>query len=396
MDSLAADMECVPDPQERLAALVRWGQNAPELPAALHDDSLRVAGCISRVWLDARHADGVIHLRLAADSPMVRGLGRGDRAPGRRPTGRSARRRRPRLAAPARPGPANHPDQAPWTRRRGQPRQATCRNAVISMWLDAHNHLHDPRLPATGAAAIAALRDSGVEMAVVNGTSPADWPAVATLAARFPDFIRPAFGLHPWKVATAPAGWLADLERLLEDNPKASVGEIGLDQWIPNPDIDAQRAAFRSQWELAAALDRAVSVHCLKAWDVLFPLIKELAPRPGRVLIHGFTGPPELARSLVRHGFLLGFGGHALTPRKSAAREAFRQIPLEHILLETDAPDMPAPENLRTHFLPDRALNHPANLAAHGQALAALRGITPPTLAAALRTNTLRWLDPGG
>jgi cysteine desulfuration protein SufE len=74
LDTLAADMELVPDPRERLAALVRWGQHAPELPASEHADALRVAGCISRVWLDARIADGVMHIRLAADSPMVRGL----------------------------------------------------------------------------------------------------------------------------------------------------------------------------------------------------------------------------------------------------------------------------------------------------------------------------------
>lgn len=261
------------------------------------------------------------------------------------------------------------------------------------MWIDAHNHLHDPRLPRLDDAMVDALMAQGIEAEVVNGTCENDWPAVATLARRFPDFIRPSFGLHPWHVARASKSWQDTLRGWLDEFPHAAVGEIGLDQWIPNPDIKKQTAAFLWQSSLAADLNRAVTIHCLKAWDALFALWPDLPVRPGRILIHGFTGGPDLANSLVRRGCLLGFGGHALHPRKLTARLAFAALPDHAVLLETDAPDMPAPVTIRTHISSDPNLNHPGNLIAHGHALAGLRHTPPDDLAAHLHANTMKWLD---
>ena len=95
-------------------------------------------------------------------------------------------------------------------------------------WTDAHNHLQDPRL-GNPAPVIAAMRAAGVERCVVNATRESDWPQVEALALMEPDFVFPAFGIHPWQAHTATAGWQDRLAGLLEKHPQASLGECGLD-----------------------------------------------------------------------------------------------------------------------------------------------------------------------
>ena len=259
-------------------------------------------------------------------------------------------------------------------------------------WIDTHNHLHDPRIGKIDRSLVDALKKAGVGYVVVNGTSENDWPAVAELARRFPDFVWPSFGLHPWHSSRCSQRWHTSLTRYLEEFPRAGIGEMGLDRWMANPNLEEQRRQFIAQWELAVQWERPISLHCLKAWDELFALWADLPPYPGRVLIHGFTGSREIARRLWHREYLLGFGGGALLPKKVATREAFREAPAEALLLETDAPDMAAPEGMRTHFFSDRTLNHPGNLVSYGNALAELRGQASETLRLQLHNNTLRWL----
>jgi TatD DNase family protein len=260
------------------------------------------------------------------------------------------------------------------------------------MWIDAHNHLHDPRLPRLDAELVSSLQSLGIASAVVNGTREQDWPDVARLAREFPGFVIPSFGLHPWHVGSRSGDWLVKLREFLEAHPGCPVGEVGLDRWMEGHEPHTQREVFRAQMELAAELDRPVTIHCLKAWEDLAGVWPDLPARPGRCLLHGFTGDAGLAGQWVGNGCLLGFGGHALAPRKSAAREAFQRVPLDRILLETDAPDMAAPVEVRTHHLTDPKLHHPGNLSRHGEILAGLRGLDTSALAVALETNFRRWM----
>ena len=112
--------------------------------------------------------------------------------------------------------------------------------------IDAHNHLHDPRLAPHLPAILAELACLGVTRAVVNGTREDDWPAVAALARAHP-WIVPSFGLHPWHIATRSPDWLAHLREQLDAHPGAAIGEIGLDRWIAGHDPEAQREVFIAQ-----------------------------------------------------------------------------------------------------------------------------------------------------
>lgn len=251
-------------------------------------------------------------------------------------------------------------------------------------WTDAHNHLQDPRF-GDAAPLIATLRTAGVERGVVNATCENDWAAVAALARAHPDFVFPAFGIHPWQAHTAAPGWQERLAGLLETHPRASLGECGLDQWVSAPPMEIQRPVFRDQLRLARDLKRPVTIHCLKAWGPLFEVFAE-APPPPAFLMHAFNGSLETARRLIPLGAWFSFSGHFLHPRKAAVLEMFRHLPPGRLLLETDAPAMRPPDEFVTHPLPD-PLNHPANLAAIGQALAATLAISPAQLAELTRTH---------
>jgi Mg-dependent DNase len=279
---------------------------------------------------------------------------------------------------------------------------------------DAHNHLQDEALaPHLARIADAWPATAGARGAmVVNGTHPDDWPRVAELAAAHA-FVRPAYGIHPWNAgAPRPDDWLARLAALLDTDPRASVGEIGLDRWIldaARPDdprlaglrrapIEEQIEGFLPQLALAAERDRAATIHCLRAFDELMPLLRT-HPLPARgFLLHAFGGPPALVDELVALGAYFSFNPAFLDPRKARQQETFKHIPAERLLCETDAPAMIPPQTWRTHKLPPARdgspVNHPGNIEAAYAGLAAIRGEDASTLAARVAENFTRLFGP--
>ena len=245
-------------------------------------------------------------------------------------------------------------------------------------WIDAHNHLHDPRLP-DPAGIVAEMKRAGVSRCVVNATRESDWAAVESLALAERDFIMPAFGIHPWQAHTIEQGWEGRLIKLLENHPQSSIGECGLDGWVSEPLMEIQVPVFIAQLRIARDLGRPLTIHALKAWEELFSAFAEVPPPP-RFLMHSFNGSIEIARRLAKLGAYFSFSGHFLHSRKAALLEVFRQLPRERLLLESDAPDMLPPEEIITHPLPDHR-NHPANLPAIGKALAKALGMPSEALA---------------
>jgi len=256
---------------------------------------------------------------------------------------------------------------------------------------DAHCHYQFAEVP---YAAVELARSEGVGYAVINGSSPADWADVAALAGRDPRNL-PSFGLHPWDVPTAPAGWLDELRRVLLAHPAAGVGEMGLDRWIEGFDPVAQEAAFRAQLALAVELDRPLTIHCVRAIGPLMDILRATAlPRRG-FLLHSWNGPVALVPALARLGAYFSFSAHHLPERKAHLRVQFAvAIPPERILVETDAPALcPAPE-YRVHELPASAegveQNHPSNLRRNLVELARTMGVTPEQAAARTGANFAR------
>jgi TatD DNase family protein len=255
---------------------------------------------------------------------------------------------------------------------------------------DAHNHLQDERFAGRQAELVAAAEREGLARMVVNGACEADWPQVRGLARRFP-VVLPSFGYHPWYLAERTAEWLANLRRFLDDTPGAVIGEIGLDRWKPDLAYEGQEEVFTAQLALAAERNLSASIHCLQAWGRLHELLRA-GPRPARgFLLHSYGGPIELVAPLARLGAYFSFPGYFLHERKARQRETFKHVPPDRLLVETDAPDQLPPADRNPHPLTDpatgRAINHPANLRAVYEGLAAFLGEPVGALSARCEEN---------
>jgi len=288
--------------------------------------------------------------------------------------------------------------------------------------VDAHNHLQDERLRPWLGEIIETSRRSGVVWMVANGACESDWGAVAEIARAHPGLVLPSFGWHPWWLHEQETGWEERLEAVLKSCPAAGVGECGLDKWIHEPGaadrlrrvagrgdvppagMDRQVSVLRVHLRLATEMDRPLSLHCLRAWG---PMLEVLAggPLPGRgFLLHSYGGPVEMVPTWVRMGAYFGFPGYFLHERKKAQREVFRSIPLDRLLVESDAPDQLPPEGYRPHRLEGTGegggvvvgrdvggLNHPANVGAILRGLAETLRMPCEDLAGQLEGNFARW-----
>ena len=232
---------------------------------------------------------------------------------------------------------------------------------------DAHNHLQDERLASLLDSLPATLEQQNIRKMVVNGSCEEDWPAVHALAQKFPNEVIPSFGYHPWHVKERSANWQQTLLTFLNETPSA-VGEIGLDRWIKDYNIEDQEQVFIWQLRLAAERNLPVSIHCLEAWGKLFDLLRvESRPHCG-FLLHSYGGPKEMIKPLTELGAYFSLPGYFAHERKSRQREVFRHVPIERLLIETDAPDQSLPPELVRYECNDpksgKLVNHPANLAA--------------------------------
>jgi len=259
---------------------------------------------------------------------------------------------------------------------------------------DAHNHLHDARLLSQRAEIIAELSRLNVTRAVVNGTREGDWKAVAALAGA-ESFVLPSFGLHPWYVAKRRPGWLEALRSQLAAHPGAGIGEIGLDRWVQGHDLELQKDVFLAQLAIAADENRPATIHCLKAWGALWDLI-ERQPLPAcGFLLHAYGGPMEMVKGFTQRGAFFSFNPYYLHERKGERRDVFREIPLDRLLVETDAPDMLPPADLNRYPLLNAGtpVNHPGNIVLAYESLAEIRDVAVAESAARVAENFRRLFE---
>lgn len=247
---------------------------------------------------------------------------------------------------------------------------------------DTHCHLTEEPLWSNLEQVIARGRSAGVSTIVVPSYDVASWSRVVTLASR--PGIHAAFGVHPW-VADQP--FAADrLVAHLRADRAVAVGEIGLDFAIDRFDRQQQLALLQQQLAIAADLELPVILHCRRAFDDLQAAIRPFTPRL-RGVLHAFSRGIELARQFTALGLHIAFGG-AITRPTARARQAAAALPLDRILLETDAPsigliDVPP------------AQVEPAHVAAIARQLAELRGAAIETIAQATTDNARRLFGLG-
>lgn len=258
------------------------------------------------------------------------------------------------------------------------------------MWIDTHCHLDAREFAADVDAVRGRAAAAGVAHCVLPAVAPGNFDAVRALARRHGDSY--ALGIHPLCTPTATDEDLLRLDRALaahRDDPRlVAVGEIGLDYFVPGLDGARQEHFYREQLALARRYGLPVLLHVRRSAD---QLLKEL--RKGGVggIAHAFNGSAQQAAEFVRLGFRLGFGGTVTFDRALQIRRLARELPLESLVLETDAPDIPPHWLYRTAGEREagaaQGRNEPGELPRIGGVLAELRGMTPEELAAATTRN---------
>jgi TatD DNase family protein len=258
------------------------------------------------------------------------------------------------------------------------------------VWIDTHCHLDAPEFDADRGAVVERARAAGVSQLVLPAVSTANLDTVRRLAARHG--FAYALGLHPLYVDREPDSALATLRAALlahrADPRLVAVGEIGLDLFVPGLDRERQQHFYVEQLRLAREFDLPVILHVRRSADALLQALRRLRPRGG--IAHAFNGSAQQAAAFVDLGFRLGFGGAMTFERALQIRRLAASLPLEAIVVETDAPDIPPQWLYRTagqRAAGELARNEPAELPRIAATLAELRGLGLGDLAAATRAN---------
>ncbi len=254
--------------------------------------------------------------------------------------------------------------------------------------VDTHCHLDAAEFDADRDAVFAAATKvspggTAVEAIVVPAVERANFGAVASICRDYPGCV-PAYGIHPLYVGRARPEDLDALRATLQREPAVAVGEIGLDRHIDPRDDAKQLFYFTAQLKIAAEFDLPVLLHVRKAIDPILKCLRE-ARIPGAKggiggIAHAFNGSREQAQEFTRLGFKLGFGGAMTFEGSKRIRELAATLPLDCIVLETDAPDIPPAWK-------NGGRNTPADLLPIAETLAKLRQLPLAEIAAATTQN---------
>ena len=255
--------------------------------------------------------------------------------------------------------------------------------------IDSHCHLDAAEFDADREAVAARARAAGVTMIVVPAVERANFGAVASICREYPG-CRPAYGIHPMYVERAQEEDLEALRATLKREPAVAVGEIGLDFFVEPRDEKSQSWWYAEQLKLAREFSLPVLLHVRRAVDAILKGLREIRVAGG--IAHAFNGSRQQADEFIKLGFKLGFGGAMTYSRATRLRELAVTLPLESIVLETDAPDIPPQwlyRNAQQRRQQPQARNEPAELPRIAAVLAELRGMEVGDLVAATTANAL-------
>ena len=248
-------------------------------------------------------------------------------------------------------------------------------------FIDTHCHFDFPPFVGDEEKSIARAAEAGVARIIVPAVEASRFAHIAALADRH-HALYAALGLHPIAIDRHEEAHLAQLEAWLQRrSPKlVAIGEIGLDLYMENPDFPRQEALLDAQLRLAKQYDLPVILHSRRTHDKLaLHLRRHDLPRRG--VVHGFAGSLQQAQAFIKLGYAIGIGGTITYARASKTRNTVAQLPLDALLLETDAPDMPL------HGFQGEP-NRPERARLVWQTLCELRPEAPQTIADALWRNT--------
>jgi TatD DNase family protein len=257
------------------------------------------------------------------------------------------------------------------------------------MLIDTHCHLDAPEFANDRDAVVLAGRAAGVSRTLIPAVETANFALVRDCCRRYPSHF-PAYGIHPLFVKRASEDDLLKLREWLKEElsgpiPPLAVGEIGLDFFVPDFDAARQEHFLIEQLKIARDLDLPVVLHVRRSLDQVLKCLHRVRVSAG--IAHAFNGSRQQADKFIGLGFKLGYGGALTYPRSTRIRGLAASLPLEAIVLETDAPDIPP-------LWLAGGRNAPAELKSIAQVLADLRSLPLEALLLATAVNA-RAILPG-
>jgi TatD DNase family protein len=261
------------------------------------------------------------------------------------------------------------------------------------MWIDTHCHLDAPEFSSSLALIISAAREKDVRAILLPAVKAADTQNVQSLVSQYSNEIPGlvyTLGIHPLYTNQAHESDLNLLEeqinKALSDPRFVGIGEIGLDYFVEGLDPHKQEYFFHAQLDLAQKFQLPVILHVRRSQDAILKALRRRKISGG--IAHAFNGSFQQAEQFIKLGFKLGFGGAATYERALQIRRLIKELPLESIVIETDAPDIP-PAWLKAENL---TFNEPAILPRISRELAAIRGMNDSEFASAVWQNALQAL----
>jgi len=265
--------------------------------------------------------------------------------------------------------------------------------ATHPMWIDTHCHLDAPEFTKILPQVIEAALEKNVQAILLPTVKAGDCQEVRQLATLYgqmmPGLVY-TLGIHPLYTNQTQESDIALLEKeiskSLSDPRFVGIGEIGLDYFVEGLDPHKQEYFFNAQLDLAQKFQLPVVLHVRRSQDAILKALRRHKIPSG--IAHAFNGSFQQAEQFIELGFKLGFGGAATYERALQIRRLLKELPLDSILTETDAPDIP-PAWLREEHI---TFNEPAFLPRIARELAAIRGLSESDFAAAVWRNAMQVL----
>lgn len=203
--------------------------------------------------------------------------------------------------------------------------------------IDTHTHLYLEEFQADIDEVLNRARAEGVCRFYLPNVDSSSITDLLKLEEQYPEEVIAMMGLHPCYVKENVLDELKLVEEWLQKRPFAAVGEIGLDYYWDKTFVTEQKQAFRQQMDWALELNLPIVIHSRESMQDCIDLVREKQNGQLRGIFHCFGGSADEAKEIIDLGFLMGIGG-VITYKKSGLAEILPSIPLEHLVLETDAP----------------------------------------------------------
>ena len=260
-------------------------------------------------------------------------------------------------------------------------------------WVDTHCHVDAPEFQEVLPEIISSAADKGVKAILLPTVQASDWDPAKNFVNQYskdiPGLVY-TLGIHPLYINRAQEGDIDALKNQIKqslDDPRfVGIGEIGLDYFVEGLDPQRQEFFFHKQLDLAQQFQLPVILHVRRSQDAILKALRKRTVPSG--IAHAFNGSHQQAEQLIELGFKLGFGGAATYDRALQIRRLLKELPLESIVTETDAPDIP-PAWLKEE---GGLFNEPALLPRIAQQLAGIRGISDELFSKAVWQNAMQVL----